>query len=138
MNTFINPTREQFSEMMKLPDDGAVHMLNLVRLRDRAAYTDGRDASGAEAYKAYGAASGPIFKRVGGRIVWSGSMKFMLIGPDDKQWDIAFIAEYPSAGAFAQMITDPEYQKAVAHRDAAVEDSRLIRMHPNRAGDQFG
>ena len=62
----------------------------------------------------------------------------MLIGPKDKKWDICFIAEYPDADAFITMIRDPMYQAAVIHRQAAVKDSRLIRLSPQEVGKGFG
>ena len=137
MDGHIDPTRERFGTFRALPDDGPVHMLNLVRLRDRAAYPDGREASGAEAYRSYGLESGPIFRRVGGRIAWTGDFRLMLIGPEDEQWDLCFVAEYPSAAAFVEMVKDPDYQKAVVHRQAAVADSRLIRLAPGNPGGGF-
>ena len=138
MSGYIDPTREGFSAMMKLPDDGPVHMLNLIRLNEKAAYEDGRDATGAEAYAAYGRESAPIFKRVGGHIAWAGDPAHVLIGPEEERWDIAFIAEYPNAAAFAEMVKDPAYQAIVYHRQAAVEDSRLIRMAPRTPRGAFG
>ena len=137
MDGHIDPTRERFGAFRALPDDGPVHMLNLVRLRDRATYPDGREASGAEAYRSYGLESGPIFRRVGGRIAWTGDFRLMLIGPEDEKWDLCFIAEYPSAAAFVEMVKDPDYQKAVVHRQAAVADSRLIRLAPGNPGGGF-
>jgi uncharacterized protein (DUF1330 family) len=134
----IDPTRERFGDFRRLPDDGPIHMLNLVRLRHVATYPDGRVASGAEAYAAYGRESGPIFRRVGGRIAWSGDFRLMLIGPADERLDLCFIAEYPSAAAFVEMVKDPDYQKAVVHRQAAVQDSRLIRTSPKAGGAGFG
>jgi len=134
----IDPTREQFGAMMKMADDDAVQMLNLIRLNETARYEDGRETTGAEAYKTYGKESGPIFARVGGKIVWAGNPKLVLIGPDDERWDIAFIAEYPSADAFGEMVKDEAYQQAVKHRQAAVADSRLIRMAPRPVGAGFG
>jgi uncharacterized protein (DUF1330 family) len=62
----------------------------------------------------------------------------MLIGPSDERWDHCFIAEYPSVAAFVEMIRDPIYREAVKHRQAAVEDSRLIRTAPLPIGDTFG
>ena len=138
MSGHINPTREKFGEFRRMPDDGPVHMLNLVRLRENAAYPDGREATGREAYAAYGRESGPIFRRVGGRIAWAGDFRLMLIGPGDESWDHCFIAEYPSAAAFVEMVKDPDYQKAAVHRTAAVLDSRLIRLKPRPAGQDFG
>ena len=113
-------------------------MLNLVRLRAQAAYPDGRKATGAEAYAAYGRESGPVFERLGGRIVWQGRFELMLIGPQEERWDHCFIAEYPSVAAFAEMIRDPVYREAVKHRQAAVEDSRLIRHAVLPVGKTFG
>jgi uncharacterized protein (DUF1330 family) len=62
----------------------------------------------------------------------------MLIGPSEEYWDHCFIAEYPSVAAFVEMIRDPVYREAVKHRQAAVEDSRLIRLKPLPAGKTFG
>ncbi|TGY88861.1 DUF1330 domain-containing protein [Marinicauda algicola] len=135
----IDPERAAFEAFKALPRDEPVEMLNLIRLREKAAYPDGREASGLDAYRNYGTHSGPIFTRVGGRIVWRGRPQLMLIGPQDERWDLAFIARYPSAGAFLEMVTDAVYQsEAVPHRQAAVEDSRLIRHAPLPAGDSFG
>ena len=44
----------------------------------------------------YGKESEPVFKRLGGSIVWRGDMLIGLIGPADEKWDICFIAEYPT------------------------------------------
>ena len=62
----------------------------------------------------------------------------MLIGPEAERWDLCFIAQYPGVGAFVEMIRDPVYREAVKHRQAAVEDSRLIRLAPGGAGVGFG
>jgi len=62
----------------------------------------------------------------------------MLIGPSHERWDHCFIAEYPSVAAFVEMIRDPVYREAVKHRQAAVEDSRLIRLKPLVPGKTFG
>jgi len=138
MTQFIDPDREAFAAFKNLPRDVPVEMLNLVALNDRATYEDGREATGVEAYKAYGRESGPIFHRVCGTIIWSGNPKLMLIGPSDESWDVAFIARYPTAGAFLEMVTDPAYQAIVYHRQAAVRTSRLIRMEAKDAGEGFG
>lgn len=138
MPHFVDPDRERFALFRDLPRDQPIHMLNLIRLRDEATY-DGRTVTGAEAYAAYGRESHPVTSKLGVRIVWSGTMDLMLIGPEDEeQWDICFIAEYPDAEAFISMIRNPEYQRAVRHRTAAVLDSRLIRLTPKSQGDMFG
>ncbi|MGH1451763.1 MAG: DUF1330 domain-containing protein [Paracoccaceae bacterium] len=119
---------------------GPIHMLNLVKLKDTATYEDGTTCSGAEAYAAYGRESQPVFDRLGGRIVWRGKMELMVIGPKDgsEAWDLCFIAEYPSPAAFVEMVYDPLYRKAMRHRQAGVQTSRLVRMMPQEAGENFG
>jgi uncharacterized protein (DUF1330 family) len=139
----IDPTRESFQAFKDLPRDTPIHMLNLIRLRDRAVYREHfegpRGTSGADAYAAYGRFSQPIFSRVGGSILWRGAPQCMVIGPQEELWDIAFIAHYPTAAAFLEMVTDPAYQsEAVPHRQAAVADSRLIRHAPADGGGAFG
>jgi uncharacterized protein (DUF1330 family) len=135
---YIDPTKEVFAQFKANDRAGPIHMLNLVRLRQQAAYPDGRKATGAEAYAAYGRESGPVFERLGGRIVWQGRFELMLIGPSEERWDHCFIAEYPSVAAFAEMIRDPVYREAVKHRQAGVEDSRLIRHAALPVGKTFG
>lgn len=138
MTGYIDPTKEQFAQFRSLEREGPIHMLNLVRLRARAAYPDGRDASGEDAYRAYARESGPVFARVGGKQYWVGRFECTVIGPSDERWDRVFIAEYPSFQAFVEMVRDPIYREAVKHRQAAVEDSRLVRLAPSTPGKTFG
>ncbi len=128
--SYIDPLREQFDFFKSLPRDIPINMINLIKLKDKANYEGEVPegvVTGADAYKAYGKDSGPIFARVGGTIIWRGVPQVVLTGPLDEVWDIAFIARYPHAGAFLEMVTDPDYRLAVKHRQAAVADSRLIR-----------
>lgn len=133
----INPDRAQFEAFKALPRDTPINMLNLVRVHETATYPDGKQATGRDAYAAYGRDSAPVLERVGGSILWRGSFETVLIGPSDEHWDFCFIARYPTAGAFLAMITDPDYQKAVVHRTASVLDSRLIRMGEMPGGANF-
>jgi len=138
MEFHVDPTKERFGAFKAIERDGPIQMLNLVRFRDKAVYPDGRDVSGREAYRAYSRESGPVFKRLGGRQIWVGRPELTLIGPQTERWDIAFIAEYPSSTAFVEMLRDPVYRQAVKHRQAAVADSRLIRLEPGEPGAFFG
>lgn len=138
MTVYVDPTKESFAAFRANERTGPVHMLNLIRLRAAAAYPDGRAASGAEAYAAYSRDSLPVFTRLGGRIVWRGAFELMLIGPGEEHWDHCFIAEYPSVASFVAMLRDPVYREAVKHRQAAVSDSRLIRLASLPPGAGFG
>jgi uncharacterized protein (DUF1330 family) len=133
--TYVDPTRAAFDLFKSLPRDTPINMLNLIQYRDLAAYPDGHDHAGkgwtgARAYEEYGATSAAIFERLGGQIMWRGRFETVLTGPADEQWDAAFIAAYPNAGAFLAMVTDPDYKLAVVNRQAAVATSRLVRFAP--------
>lgn len=138
MPNFIDPDKERFGQFKDLPREGAIHMLNLLKFNDLAQYGDGIIVTGKEAYAAYGRESGPIFRKYGGKIIWSGKPALMLIGPQDENWDSCFIAAYPNADAFISMIRDADYQNAVRHRKAAVQTSRLIRIEPSESDGDFG
>jgi uncharacterized protein (DUF1330 family) len=142
-DTYIDPERAQFDAFKDLPRDHPIEMLNLVRFREKAVYPDdhplaARNLTGAQAYANYGRDSGPVVARLGGSILWRGTFQATLIGPKDEIWDACFIARYPDAKAFLAMVTDPDYKKAVIHRQAAVLTSRLIRTSPAEGGATFG
>ena len=143
MTGFIDPERGQFETFKTLERDQPIEMLNLVRFKSFADYPSDHemfdsDISGAEAYAKYGAETAPILARIGASITWRGVFQGTLIGPGDEIWDEIFVARYPSAHAFLEMVTDPVYKLAVVHRQAAVETSRLIRCAPAEAGGRFG
>ena len=142
MTQYRDTERAQFEIFKSLPRDTPINMLNLVQFHECAEYPADHPLAadkltGAQAYANYGAASGPVLARVGGEIIWRGGFEVSLIGPADEAWNAVFIAQYPNAGAFLAMVTDPEYQKAVVHRQAAVMNSRLIRTAPLPASGIF-
>jgi uncharacterized protein (DUF1330 family) len=143
MATYIDPSPANFQAFKDLPRDQPIHMLNLLQYRELAEYPEGHQHrgngwSGRRAYEEYGATSGAIFRRVGGTIIWRGAFETMVTGPDGKAWHDGFIAQYPNAGAFFEMIKDAEYQVAVQNRTAALVDSRLVRFAPGEGGEGFG
>ena len=140
---YIDPSPANFEAFKQLPRDEPIHMLNLLQYRDEAQYPDGHEHagkgwSGRRAYREYGKTSGPIFQRVGGSMVWRGAFQTVVTGPEDMRWDDGFVAAYPNSAAFFEMIKDPEYQRAVVNRTAALLDSRLVRFAPGSAGEGFG
>ncbi len=132
MTRYIDPDRAQLDAFKDLDRDSELNMLNLVRFNDLANYPGDHELArdgltGAQAYGHYGQETGPILAKVGGSILWRASFELTLIGPSDEAWDAMFIAQYPNAHAFLAMVSDPDYQRAVVHRQAAVKTSRLIR-----------
>ncbi len=143
MAAFIDPLRAQFEAFKSLDRDHPIEMLNLVKFREHAEYPAehelaGAGLTGAQAYGKYGAETAPIIARLGAKILWRGRFETMLIGPGKENWDEMFIARYPTAHHFLEMVTDPAYRLAVIHRQAAVETSRLIRCAPATQGTAFG
>ncbi|GAA4643643.1 DUF1330 domain-containing protein [Pontixanthobacter gangjinensis] len=143
MTTYIDPSPANFQAFKDLPRDQPIHMLNLLHYRDDADYpashaNAAKGWSGRRAYQEYGKTSGPIFNRVGGSIIWRGVFQTVVTGPDNMQWHDGFVAQYPNAGAFFEMIKDVDYQLAVVNRTAALLDSRLVRFEPGAAGGGFG
>jgi len=139
----IDPSPANWEAFKSLSRDEPIHMLNLLLYRETAQYPEGHEHaskgwSGRRAYEEYGTTSGPIFARVGGSIVWRGTFQTMVTGPEVREWHEGFVAQYPSAGAFFEMVKDPDYQRAVVNRTAALVDSRLIRFAPGEAGSGFG
>lgn len=140
---YVDPEREAWEIFKSLPRDEPIHMLNLIRLKPKAEYPPdhpdhGKALSGLDAYRAYGRTTAPIFRRLGGRQIWAGKPQVMVTGPREEAWDLAFIAQYPSAEAFLTMVRDPEYREHVKHRTAGVADSRLLRLAPVEPGEGFG
>jgi uncharacterized protein (DUF1330 family) len=122
----LTPTPAQFTALAADQSDEPIVMVNLLRFKDEA---DGVDAgiSGWEAYRRYGAAIQPFLERVGGQVVSMVEARQSVIGPERPEWDAVLLVAYPSRKAFVSMAADPDYlQEAHPHRDAALEDSRLI------------
>jgi len=141
---YIDPDRHAWEIFKSLPRDRPIHMLNLIRLRETAAYPEGHPShstpvSGLEAYREYGRAIAPHLARLHSRQVWAGAPQVMVTGPSAEAWDLAFIVEYPGAQAFIDMVRDPDYRaNVVPHRTAAVADSRLLRLAPLDPDDKLG
>jgi len=126
------PTDEQLTTLDQRRDDSrTITMLNLLRYRERADYSEHPDetpCSGREAYARYADQAIACVESVGGRLVFGGGAAANAIGPDDEQWDDVLIVEYPNANAFFEMMTSERYQAFAYHRTAAVDDSRLVPM----------
>ena len=133
MTNYVDPDRENWEAFKKLPRDRPMHLLNMVRYRDRAAYPGGHANAalgwtGEQAFAEYVRVVVPAIERRGGGLVWNQPFESMITGPREPEWDRIFVMGFPDAGAFMALVTDPDYKAdIVVHRTAAVIDSRLIR-----------
>ncbi len=133
MTSFIDPSQENWQQFKSLPRGTPIHMLNLIKFHELAQYPadhpdHGKGISGRAAYAKYAAGFQAVAEQLGARMVWHGDLECVVTGPAD-EWDEAFVMGYPSSTAFFSMVKDAGYQaEIVAHRSAAVKDSRLIRF----------
>jgi len=98
-----------------LPDTGPVVMVNLLRLRDRAAY------------RRYSELAMPLIKARGGTVLWAGNGEAVAFGDaQTDRWDYVVLVHYPSRAAFLDMVRSPEYAAANAHREQAVERHLIL------------
>ena len=92
-----------------LPDDCPVVMVNMLRLRDRAAY------------RRYSELTMPLIKARGGTVLWAGDGEAVAFGDAQAdRWDYVVLVRYPSRAAFLDMTRSPDYAAANVHREQAV------------------
>jgi uncharacterized protein (DUF1330 family) len=129
----IYPTSSRVEELMANAADSPVVMLNLLKFRERAAYQDGRDSdlTGRQAYDLYGASMQKVIEANGGQVLFGGDIASLVIGEVDDLWDTCVLVQYPSAAAFATIVTSPEVTEIGVHRAAGLEGQLLIRLTPS-------
>ena len=118
----VNPNETQMKEFMEGDADSPIHMVNLLKFKEKAEYEDGRETnlSGAEAYAIYGQEVQGHVKKVGGSGVFTGQVSRLMLGEVDELWDMIAVVTYPSRKAMLAMITDPDYQESAKHRQAGL------------------
>jgi len=124
----VYPDMEQIVPLMQDPTPGPIAMVNLLKFRDKAQYADGRpdDISGREAYLRYVVEMVPIVQSAGGRFLFSGDVRQLVIGEVEELWDAVGIAEYPSRAEFHRIATSPEVEAIGVHREAGLAGQLLI------------
>jgi len=113
---------------------GEVVMLNLLRLRAIADYSaaphlaPAEPISGAAAYDLYIEHTLPFLRASGGDVTFLGEGGAFLIGPPEERWDLAVLVRQRSVESFIAFASNTDYLAGMAHRTAAVEDSRLLPL----------
>jgi uncharacterized protein (DUF1330 family) len=110
-------------------------MLNLLKFKHAA---QGEAGSGEQAYRRYGEAAVAMVEQRGGRVLWQGRADQVLIGDPAEDWDMVALVEYPSRQKFIEMVSNPEYIKAHADREAGLERTFVIACTPvlNRINEE--
>lgn len=124
MNMTLKPKELNEGFIRNLADKGPVVMVNLVRLRTRAADDSG---SGWDAYVRYSEITMPLIKSCGGTVLWAGKAEGMAFGKaNGRCWDYVVLVRYPSRKAFLDMVTSSDYATANVHRENGVEDHIIL------------
>jgi uncharacterized protein (DUF1330 family) len=98
-----------------LPDAGPVVMVNMLRLRDPAAY------------KRYSELTMPLIKARGGTVLWAGNGEAVAFGDAEAdRWDYVVLVRYPSRAAFLDMTRSADYAAANVHREQAVAKHVIV------------
>ena len=129
---FLEPTQETGAALFRRNISGEVLMLNMLRLRETADYSDNPELapetqiSGREAFQKYIDHTMPFLKESGGELLLLGEGGKFFIGPDDEQWDVVMLVKQSTVESFFAFASNTEYLAGIGHRTAAVIDSRLL------------
>lgn len=136
MTAYLEPTQEAGRVFVMRGIEGPVVMLNLLRLRKVADYAHAPDLApaepitGAQAFDRYIEHTLPFLTASGGELLFLGEAGPFLIGPMEERWDLAMLVRQASTEAFLSFPDDAAYMAGLAHRTAALVDSRLLPLAP--------
>ena len=122
----ISPDQDEFRKLIE-KHEGPIVMINLLKFKAKA---QGEEGTGAEAYGRYGSKVVKMIEALGGKVLWSGQPKSVLIGDSSDQWDAVALVQYPNPKAVLEMGLRPEYQEIHKHREAGLERTVLIACTP--------
>ena len=137
----IDPTQEAGVNLFSRNIPGEVVMLNLLRFREIADYSENPELkpedeiSGREAYQKYIDHTMTMLREGGGDVVFLGEGGKYFIGPQEEQWDLVMLIRQKSLSDFMAFATNEEYVAGIGHRTAALIDSRLLPIIELKDGD---
>jgi len=131
-NIYLNPTQEAGKAFYKRQIKGSEVMLNLLKFKEIADYSDtperapATEITGAAAYQLYINHTLPFLKEAGSEVIFYGKGGHFLIGPESENWDTVILVKHKSAAKFLEFAANKEYLKGAGHRNAGLADSRLL------------
>ena len=134
MPAYLDPTQAQGQAFFTRGIAGAVVMLNLLRFRDSADYSQtpalmpNSPITGEEAYRLYMDHTLPYLRAAGGEVLFYGRGGRYFIGPENERWDAVMLVRQSSVASFLAFASNQEYLAGIGHRTAALEDSRLLPL----------
>jgi uncharacterized protein (DUF1330 family) len=137
MEEKLEPSENQLANLISLPIETPLAVLNLFEFNTMANYqpgdpeyaTSAAEISGQEAFNLYGEVAGKTIEDLGGRVVLQAPTEQIMIGNEAANWHAAAIMYFPSRGAFLQMMSDANFQRASRHRKAALKNHYMIHLN---------
>ncbi|HBB55395.1 MAG TPA: DUF1330 domain-containing protein [Hyphomonadaceae bacterium] len=123
LNALVPETPAQIDGLFSPGPKGPITVLNLLKFRAIAMYSDGSDGdvTGRAAYARYAEAVEPLIRARGGRTIYAGAVTFLAVGAVEDLWDHLALVEYPDRAALLGLVTSPEYLAIAIHRLAGLE-----------------
>ena len=128
----LDPSDASARRFLERGIEGPVVMLNLLRLREVADYSESPELappspiSGRDAYDRYVGHTIPFLDATGGSLDFYGAGGHYFVGPSDERWDLVMLVRQASVDDFLAFASNPAYLAGIGHRTAALEDSRLL------------
>jgi uncharacterized protein (DUF1330 family) len=135
---YLEPTQESGRAFFGRGISGSVVMLNMLRFRALADYSTAPElappapVTGEAAYRRYMEHTLPFLQASGGEILFYGQGGQFLIGPIDERWDAVMLVRQSSVASFLEFASNRDYLAGMGHRAAALADSRLLPIVPDR------
>lgn len=128
LHNALVPTAQQQQAALQRDDGRPIYMLNLLKFRPKAQYADGRETqlSGLEAYTLYGQAMLRMVMAAGGKLLYAGAVRGLLVGEADDGWDQVALMMYPSFRVMAEITGSAAYAEIHVHREAGLAGQLLI------------
>jgi hypothetical protein len=132
--TYLQPTEAAGRALFRRAIEGEVIMLNLLRLRTLADYSahphlkPDTPISGRAAFDLNNAHTKRYLKDSGGDVMLIADGGSFLIGPEHERWDRALLVRQSSVSSFMAFAMNAAYLAGLGHREAAIEDSRLLPL----------
>jgi uncharacterized protein (DUF1330 family) len=131
----VYPNKQQIEGFFEAGKDAPIYMVNLLKFKEKAEYEDGRETqlSGLQAYNIYAKGVAQLLEKLGGGLVFDGTVERLMLGEVEELWDMVAIARYPSRAAMMEMMQSSEMQDISVHRTAGL--SGQLNIETVEGGD---
>ena len=119
----LTPTPKQLEEFLDPGSLGPIHMINLLKFRQRALYEDGResDLTGEGAFNIYSRKVNELVRASGGDVTFISKIVRLEIGEAEQLWDRVILASYPSRKIMLDIMSSDRMREIAIHRTAGLE-----------------